>query len=177
MFLFHFKFLAYSWHSSQYHVMRWASKKVTYMFQRQKLPQDCPKYHQCYETKVKIYWFMIFQDSVLMQLSLDVKFPDHVKRRRTNVERNNVSYSIRHCSYALHFKTVVIKYAEQTNNCEAGRICSISWVKHPKVERTKTELRPILCKNCHLYRFRDRIECQRHAMSLLSERLAYLWGY
>jgi hypothetical protein len=96
------------------------------MFQRQKLPQGFPKYHQCYETKVQIHWFMIFQDSVLMWLSLNVKLAGYVKRRRTNVEGNNESYSIRQCSYGLHFQTVVIKYAEQTNNCEAGRICSVS---------------------------------------------------
>lgn len=103
MFLIHFKFLAFSWHSSQYHAMRRASKKVTNMFQRQKLPQGCPKYHQRYETKVQIYWFMIFQDSVPMRLSLNVELAGHVKRRRTNLEGNNVSYSIRHCSYGLHY--------------------------------------------------------------------------
>jgi hypothetical protein len=113
--------------------MRWASKKVANTFQRQKLPQDCPKYHQCYETNVQIHWFMIFQDSVLMQLSPKAKVTGHLKERHTNMEGNDVSYSIRHRSCALHFK-----YAEQTDNCEAGRICSVSWVKHSKVERTKT---------------------------------------
>jgi hypothetical protein len=40
----------------------------------------------------------------------------------------------------------------------------------------KPELMPILCKNCHLYRFKDKTECQCHAASLLSERCTYLWG-
>jgi hypothetical protein len=117
------------------------SKKVrqTNMLQSQKTEAatGLPEVPPMLWNKMWIHWFMMFQDSVLMQLSLNVKLAYHVKRS-TNVERNNVSYSIRHRSYYLHFKTVVVKYAEQTNNCETARICSISWVKHPKVERTKT---------------------------------------
>lgn len=59
---------------------------------------------------MQIHWFMIFKDSVLMRLSLDVKLAGHVKRRHANVEGNSESY-IRHFSYGLHFKTLVIKYA------------------------------------------------------------------
>jgi hypothetical protein len=42
------------------------------------------------------------------------------------------------CSYDSCCKTLVIKHAEQTGNCEAARKYSVSWGKHPKVEITET---------------------------------------
>jgi hypothetical protein len=59
------------------------------------------------------------------------------------------------------------------NNCEVAKKYSVSQGKHPKVETTKPELTPILSKNCHLYEFQDRNECQFHAMSLVNERLRF----
>lgn len=111
---------------------KWA-RQICFKARRQ-LPQGCPKYHQCYETKVRIHWFMMFQDSLLMQLSLNVKLADHVKRS-TNMEWNNVS-GITVMVHALRVWWLSMENIH-TYNYEAARICNVSWVKHPKVERTK----------------------------------------
>jgi hypothetical protein len=49
--------------------------------------------------------------------------------------------------------TAVVKYAEQTNNCEATRKYSVCRGELPKMEAIKTENIPFLHENCHLYRF------------------------
>jgi hypothetical protein len=46
--------------------------------------------------------------------------------------------SIKYHNYGSYFHIVVIKHADQTNNCEGARKCSISWGKCPKVETTDT---------------------------------------
>jgi hypothetical protein len=56
----------------------------------------------------------ISQDCVLMQVSLNVKMVGRIKKRSIRVKRNNVSKSIKCCSYGCpYFKTVVIKHAKQ----------------------------------------------------------------
>jgi hypothetical protein len=40
---------------------------------------------------------------------------------RTGVKGNNVSKDVRHDSCDSFFEAIMIKYAEQTNNCEAAR--------------------------------------------------------
>jgi hypothetical protein len=65
------------------------------------------------EAKVIIQWFKS-QNSMLIQVYRTINMVDHVMKRGSIVKVDNVSKSIRHCSYDLHFKTVVIKHAEQT---------------------------------------------------------------
>jgi hypothetical protein len=48
----------------------------------------------------------------------------------------------------VYFTIMAIEYAEQTNGCKAARY-------YPNVETTKLELKPILCENYHLYRFKE----------------------
>jgi hypothetical protein len=56
---------------------------------------------------------------------ITIEMADHVKKRGTSAKGNNMTKSIRHCSYDLYFKIMVIKHAEQTNNCEAARKYSL----------------------------------------------------
>jgi hypothetical protein len=56
-----------------------------------------------------------------MHLSLSVKMADHSEEKSNEEGNNSTTISFRHSSYSSHFKTVVLKYAEQTNNCEAAR--------------------------------------------------------
>jgi hypothetical protein len=44
---------------------------------------------------------------------------DNVEKRSTSV-KGNISKGMRH-SYDANFKIMVLKHAEQTNNCEAAR--------------------------------------------------------
>lgn len=50
----------------------------------------------------------------------------------------NVTIRIRHHSYDLYFKTVVIKYVEQTKSHKAARKYSMFQDKYLMVETTKT---------------------------------------
>jgi hypothetical protein len=55
-------------------------------------------------------------------VSLAIEMADNVKKRGTSV-KGNISKGMRR-SYNANFKIIVIKHAEQTNNCEAaGKYC------------------------------------------------------
>lgn len=47
-----------------------------------------------------------------MQVSLNIKMADHVKKH-TNVKGNNVPKSIKHQNYNLYFATMAMKNMEQ----------------------------------------------------------------
>jgi hypothetical protein len=54
------------------------------------------------------------------------KIADNVMKKGSDVNENSMSESIRCCSYDSYHKIVVIKYADQTKNCEAARKYSAS---------------------------------------------------
>jgi hypothetical protein len=63
-----------------------------------------------------------------MKFSANIRVPcykmvDQVKKRGRNVKGTNVSKGVRHCSYDLRFKIVMMKHTEETNNCEEAQIC------------------------------------------------------
>jgi hypothetical protein len=63
---------------------------------------------------------------------------------------------------------MVIKYTEQTKNCEATRKYSVPWGKHMKVEARETGNLPItrICEYHFLFGLKDRIERQFCSISL-----------
>jgi hypothetical protein len=64
-------------------------------------------------------------------------------RKCTSIKGNNVAKSVRHHSSDLYMKAIVIKHAEQANNCEAARIYSC-FLRHISEGRNeKPELMPI----------------------------------
>jgi hypothetical protein len=81
-----------------------------------------------------IHWFTTSRDSVVTQMSFAIKMA-MIQKECTSAAGNNVANNIWCHSYDLYLKIVVIKYAEQINNCETEN--SISWGKYPKVEATK----------------------------------------
>jgi hypothetical protein len=54
------------------------------------------------------------------QVTPTIKMADHGKRRGSRVNGNKMFKNIRHHSYDLYFKIMMIEHAEQINICETG---------------------------------------------------------
>jgi hypothetical protein len=85
-----------------------------FMVRGHELPQGCPKYHHCYETKMVIHQGMISRDSVVTQVSLNVKIAGYVKKRSISVNGNNMNNKISDAAIMVHIlRLLVIKHAKQ----------------------------------------------------------------
>jgi hypothetical protein len=62
---------------------------------------------------------------------------------------------------------------KQTNNCEVARKYTFFQGNHPKTETTKSVNYTTSMPNCHLYGFKDRMECQFHGTLLLNKKLIF----
>jgi hypothetical protein len=60
-----------------------------------------------------------------MQVLFNRKVAGYVKKSSIIVKRNNMSKSIRHHTYSSYYQIMLIKHAEQANNCEMARKYSI----------------------------------------------------
>jgi hypothetical protein len=65
-----------------------------------------------------------------------------MSRKRGTGAKGNISKGMRH-SYDANFKTVVIKYAEKTNNCEAARKYSVSEANIQRWKQQKQKLKNV----------------------------------
>jgi hypothetical protein len=54
------------------------------------------------------------------------KMANPARKKSTGVTGNNMSRTVGCCRYGSYFKTLVIKYTQQTNNCEVTRKYSVS---------------------------------------------------
>jgi hypothetical protein len=64
---------------------------------------------------------MISRDSVITQVSVDVKIAGHVKKKSISVNGNNIPEGIRCCSYCSYFKAIVIKHAKKKKKLMTSR--------------------------------------------------------
>jgi hypothetical protein len=99
------------------YLVRVSSERERNMFQCFKVkPWGCPEYHQSYDTKAIIHQFMISQDAVLMQISLNIKIAGHLKKTSINVKQSNISksYTCRTNEQVLHDK-IILDLPQQTS--------------------------------------------------------------
>jgi hypothetical protein len=98
------------------------------------------------------------------------KIADNVKKRSISVKENNVSESFRCCSYGSYFKTIVIKYEEQPT--VKGQESGLFRGNIQRWKKQKPELMPVLCENCRLHGFKNKMENWFHT-SLINESLTF----